>query len=441
MNRQLSRGVEGSRRSEHRARPWSRLPLATIVFVVAVSVALSGCDKPPKFSDLINGKKEEKPAPAPQVAQTQTPTPAPPRREPPKEPEKPKRSPQEAKSEFDTSPPEKRNNQQLIDMAASPDTTDQFNELNLSSANGINDVGMAALPKFEKVEKLTIDGCQYTNGALANIAKMKGLTSLSMHGGPVNDPTHNCDAGMAAIKDMHQLTSLSIESSSITPKGLAHIATMTWLESLNVARTRFNDDNLEMLAPLVNLKELNISYTYVSDNGFRFLLPFTQLEKLRFAKLPIRGDGLLAYSRTKGRPNLRELTMFEIAGLELTGYQGIYNFKKSLEWLDVGQSALTDQRFIDAVIPCTKLECLLVHENPSLGDGGVQQIYKLKNLKRLYFYKNPAVTDASIKALTKLRKMESITINACSVSEKGAKYLKKNLPKECEVVYNYKRVE
>jgi len=439
MTKQFSRGVSGARRSEQRALPWSNTPVSAIVFVVAAFVAISGCDKPPTFSDLIHGKKkEETPAAAPQVAKASTP--APPRHELPKEPAKPTRSPQEAKNEFDTSPPEKRNNQQLIDMAASPDTADQFTELYLSTS-GVNDAGMAVLPKFEKVERLAIDGCGYTNGALANIAKMKSLTSLSMNGGSVADPSHNCDAGLAAIKEMHQLTTLSLESSALTPKGLAHIATMTWLENLNVGRTRFNDDSLEMLAPLVNLKELNISYTHVSDNGFRFLLPFTQLENLKIAHLPIRGDGLLAYAKSKGKPSLRALTAFEIVGLELTGYQGIYSFRKTLEYLDLGQASLTDDRFIQAIIPCTKLEILLVHENPSLGDGGLTQIGRLRNLKRLYFYKNPAVTDMSVKSLAKLRKMESITINACGMTEKGARYLKKSLPKECEVVYNYKKVE
>lgn len=437
MTRQFSRDVKGTRRPEHRARAWSKMSLSAIVFVVAAFVAISGCDKPPTFSELINGKKKaDAPAPPP-VAKTSTPAPA--RQEPPKPPEKPKRAPQEVVAEFNATPAERRNNQQLIELASNPDSADQITELYLSTS-AVNDAGLAVMPKFEKVEKLSIDGCQYTNNALANIAKMKGLTTLSMNGGSVADPSHNCDAGLAAIKEMHQLTSLSIESSALTPKGLAHIATMTWLESLNVARTRFNDDNLEMLAPLVNLKELNISYTYVSDNGFRFLLPFHQMENLKIAKLPIQGDGLLALARAKAMPNLHALTIFENMGLQTQGYQGILLFKKTLDYLDVGQAQLTDDRFIQAVVPCTKLEVLLVHENPTFGDGGLTQIGRLKNLKRLYFFKNPSVTDASIPQLAKLRKAEAITINACGVTEKGALYLKKKL-RNCEVVYNYKKVE
>jgi hypothetical protein len=409
--------------------------------MLATFVALSGCGgKVPTFGELINGKKkEETPAPAPQVAKTSTPAPA--RQEPPKEPEKPKRAPQEVIAEFNATPPEKRNNQQLIELAQSPEATDQFTELYLSTS-GVTDAGLAAMPKFEKVEKLSIDGCQYTNNALANIAKMKSLTTLSMLGGPAADPSRNCDAGLAAIKEMHQLTSLAVESAGLTPKGLEHIATMTWLESLNVAHTRFNDDNLELLAPLVNLKELNISYTNVSDNGFRFLLPFTQLENLKIGHLPIRGEGLKKLSVAKAKPNLRALTVFEIVGMEQPGYEAIYNFRRTLEYLDVGQAALTDERFIKGIVPCTKLEVLLVHENPSFGDAGLSQVSRLKSLKRLYFYKNPGVTDQCVPQIIKLRKsLESITFNATGVTEKGAQYLKKKLRPECVVEYNYKKVE
>ena len=324
-------------------------------------------------------------------------------------------------NEFNTTPSEKRTNQQLIELAASPEATDQFTELALGSS-GVSDAGMAVLSKFDKVEKLAIDGCQYTNNGLASIAKMKSLVSLSMNGGSVADPSHNCDSGLAAIKEMHQLTSLSLDSANITPKGLAHVATMTWLESLNVAHnTRFNDDNLEMLAPLVNLKALNISFTNVSDNGFRFLLPFHQMENLNIARLPVIGQGLRGLAQSKAMPNLRgaDDAQHQLARFDrIPGHLRVQ--EKTLERLDIGMSKLTDDRFVQAIVPCTKLEVLLLHENPGLGDGGISQIGRLKNLKRLFFYKNPGVTDASINYLAKLRKLESITINASGVTLKGA---------------------
>jgi hypothetical protein len=434
MTNNISRGVPESQSSARRTNPWFGTSLTVITVVLATIMSLSGCDKPPTFSELINGKKKEAPPTAPPpVAKSSTPTPP---AEPAKPPEKPKRAPQEVLAEYNSTPYNQHTDAQIRELASTPEAADQITEIYVASSP-VSDAGMAFFPKFEHVEKLTVDNCQFTNAALANVAKMKSLTSFSMGGAVMREP---CDAGLASIKEMHQLTSLSLDSTNVTPKGLEHVAQMEWLESLNVAHTRFNDDNLKILAPLKNLKSLNIAFTMVSDNGFEGLLPFHELETLNIARTPIRGEGFKELGRRKAFPNLRNLVMFSIAGLELSGYEGIYSFRQTLESLDIGQSALTDDRFTNAITKCPKLETLLVHENPGLTDAGISQIFRLKSLKKLYFYKNPGISDGSLPWLAKLRKLESLTMNATSVSENGARALKKKM-KTCEIVYNYKKIE
>ena len=434
MTKNISRGVPGSQSSARRTNPCSGTSLTVITVVLAAIISLSGCDKPPTFSELINGKKKEAPPTAPPVAKSSTPTPPP--AQPAKPPEKPKRAPQEVLAEYNATPYNQHTDAQIRELASLPEAADQITELYVASSP-VSDGGMALFPKFEHVEKLTIDNCQISNAALASISKMKGLTSFSMGGAVMREP---CDAGLASIKEMHQLVSLNLDSTNITPKGLEHVAQMEWLESLNVAHTRFNDDNLKILAPLKNLKALNISFTTVGDSGFAGLLPFHELETLNIARLPIRGEGLKELGHRKAFPNLRNLYMFSIAGLELSGYEGIYSFRQTLEALDVGQSALTDDRFVNAIAKCTKLETLLVHDNPGLSDAGMSQVIKLRNLKKLYFYKNPGITDGSLQWFAKLRKLESLTMNVTGVSERGARALKKKM-KNCEIVYNDKKIE
>ena len=143
-------------------------------------VLLCGCEKPPTFSELINGKKKEPPAPTP-VAKG----PSEPARkvELPKPPEKPKRDrrrrclPNSIRCR-----PEKHTNEQLVELASLPEAADQFTVMDLTQS-GVNDAGLAVLPKFEHVEKLYLDNCQYGNAGLASVAKMKSLTSLSINGG------------------------------------------------------------------------------------------------------------------------------------------------------------------------------------------------------------------------------------------------------------------
>ena len=433
MTKNTIRHVPKARPCGGRPHLWFGFPVRAMPIVLAALVGLAGCGKPPTWNELVNGKQKETP-PAPTVAKATIQTPAPVL--PPKAPEKPKRLAQEVIAEFNATPSERRTDAQLIELASNPEAADQFTVLNLNSS-GVSG-GMAVLPKFEHVETLLINNCQYGNGALANIAKMKSLTTLSMNGGVLREP--NCDTGLAAIKEMHQLTSLSLEGANVTPAGLAHIATMVWLESLNVARTRFNDDNLKILAPLVNLKELNISFTTVSDNGFQYLLPFHELETLKIATVPIRGEGLKELGRLGAFPKLRNLVMFGNAHLELTAYEGVYSFRKSLESLDVGAAVLDDNRFLNAVAPLSKLERLLVQENPTLSDAAMKGLPKLRKLKTLYFWKNPGIGDGSLPQMAKLKSLENLTIDLTSCSEAGVHQLKKRL-KNCEISFNGKKIE
>jgi hypothetical protein len=423
--------------SAPRRQRWSGVSLTALALLVTALVGLAGCDKPPTFSELLNGKKKEEPAPPPPPKVVQAPSTPAPVVQAPKEPEKPKRAPQEVIAEFNSTPPQKHTDAQIIELASTPEAADQYTELNLNNS-GVSNAGLAALSKFDKVEKLNIDNCPFTNAGLANVAKMKNLTSLSMNGGVLKESS--CDQGLASIKEMHQLTSLSLESANVTPKGLAEIAQMTWLESLNVARTRFNGDNLQMLAPLVNLKELNISYTMVGDSAFEYLLPFNQLETLKIAQIPLKGTGLKELAHRNGCPLLRNLVMFGNDQLDRSGYEGIYGYRKTLESLDVGLAALTNERF-EAILGCTKMERLLVHDNKALSDDAMVHLPKLRKLKTLYFWKNPGISDASLPYFLKLnRSLENLTLNVTNCTENGVRQLKRKM-KNCQIEFNYKKIE
>jgi len=438
MTSSTFRDVQNALPASGRPKAWSLVAIATLGVATAF-VGLAGCDKLPTASELINGKKKE--APPPPTA-AKTPAETQPAAPPPKAPEPPKKTPQEVLAEFRATPTERRTDAQLRELASTSDATDQFTELNLSFS-GVGDKGMAVLPKFERVEKLSIDGCHYGNDALADVAKMKNLTSLSMVGGAINDP--GCDKALSYVKEMHQLTSLTVQHANFTQEGLNKLGDMAGLETLNVAETRFNDENLKALAPLTNLKELNLSHTGISDAGFRYLLPFRELEVLKIAGLAdqyaiFRGPGLKELGRRKGLPKLRVLIMYNNPNILLSAYEGIYFYRQTLETLDVGNAALDDDRFIHVVATLGKLETLTVHQNPGLTDNGLVALPKLKKLKRLFFQENRGVSDRSLPQFAKLRSLESLTLDSTNCTEAGVRQLKKKL-KNCEISYNGKKIE
>jgi len=440
MTSSTFRDVQRALPASGRPKAWSPVAIATLVVVVAAVVGLAGCDKLPTASELINGKKKETPPP-PKVASTpvQTPSAAPP---PQKPPEPPKKTPQELITQFNATPSQQRTDGQLGELVRMPEAIDQFTEMNLNGS-GVTDAGMAVLPKFERVEKLSIDGCQYTNDALANVAKMKNLTSLSMLGGAVKE--QGSDKGIAYIKDMHQLTSLSVERAKFTIAGFSSIGEMVWLESLNVSGTPFADEQLKALSGLTNLKDLNISRTAVTDAGFAYLLPFRELEVLNIGGLSatyatFHGQGLKELGRRGGLPKLRVLGMYNNPNLSVAAYEGLLFFRRSLESLDAGDAGIDDFRFINAVAPLGKLEVLLVHRNPNLTDGGMVALPKLKKLKRLYFSENTGITDRSLAPMAKLKSLESLSLDKTSCTEGGVRQLKKKL-KNCDISLNGKKIE
>jgi hypothetical protein len=178
----------------------------------------------------------------------------------------------------------------------------------------------------------------------------------------------------------------------------------------------------------------------VSDNGFEHLLPFKQLESLRIGDMAISGAGLMEVATRGTLSNLRLLSVSGDKSLDTTGYQGIYLLRKSLETLDLGAAQLSDERFVKSISTLSKLEKLLVHENPGLTDASMVALPKLKKLKILYFWKNPGISNNSLPQMAKLKNLENLEIDITGCTEEGARELKRRL-KNCQVTFNYKKLD
>jgi hypothetical protein len=419
------------------------LPTLSNVFVAAVLttalLGIAGCEKVPTWSELVNGKKKEAAAPAAPVAQQPTAPAAP--KAAPKPPAPPKmKTAQEALAEFTSTPTYRRTDQQLADLAAHPEAADQITMIELQGST-VSDAGLAALPKFDHVEKLNVSRVNYSSEGMSNIAKMKGVTSLWMFGGAAKDK--NSDAALAHVKEMKQLIELRVDASKISPAGIAQIAQMTGLEVLSLnGISQFTDEHLALLAPLVNLKYLDLSGSYVTDNGLKYLLPFTELETLKMSKmLGMRGRGFRELIMRKGLPKLRDLSVYDNPYLQIEFYEGISHLGRTLEILDVGSANCTNEVFAGAIPPLQKLTTLSVHQNEALSDPGIMQgLSKSRRLKSIYFEHNSLVSDASLATFAKLKSLESLTLVTTACTLGGVTKLKNKL-KNCRINYNGKMIE
>jgi internalin A len=411
--------------------------MQTVVASLAAAAifGLAGCEKPPTFSELIHGKKQEAPAkPAPVVQQTQ-PTQAAPKPAP-QVVEAPKRTAQEALAQFNSTPTYKRTDQQLAELASLPEARDQITSLQLQGST-VSDAGLAQLPKFDHVEKLNISTLNYSSAGTASVAKMKNVTALWMSRGAQRDK--NSDAAVANLTQMKQLTELYVDQAKFSTAGIAEIAKMTQLEKLSVSMiSQFTDEHLQMLAPLVNLKHLDLTASYVSDDGVKYLLPFTELEFLGMAKMQaVRGRGLKELIiNKKGLRKLTSLSVYDNPYLGIEAYEGISHLK-SLMALDAGAANVTNNVFVNAMPPLKNLEALSVHDNDALGDDAMSVLPKLKKLKSLYFANNKLISDQSLPFFAKTKSLEALTLVQTSCSPSGVEKLKSKL-KNCKINFNGK---
>jgi Leucine-rich repeat (LRR) protein len=408
-------------------------------FAVAALFALVGCEKIPTWSELVGGKKKDAAPAAPPVAKADTPKAEAPQPAP-QAPEPPKKTAQEAIAQFSSTPTYRRTNAQLAELAALPEARDQITALELQGSS-VDEAGFAELPKFDKVERLNISMMNYSSGALANVAKMKGVTAIAMWRGPQKEK--NCDAGLAQLKPMKQLTELYIDQSKITPAGIAEIAQMTQLEKLSVAMvSAFTDEHLQMLAPLVNLKYLDLTNSLVTDDGLQHVTAFPELETLKIGKMHgVRGKGLLELGKKKALRNLHFLSIYDNPYMTIEAYMGISRLP-SITILDVGSANCTNAAFEGAMPALKNLEVLSVHQNEHLNDEAIlQALPKMRKLKSLYFQGNRLISDASMPAFAKCKTLEALTLLQTLCTEDACKKLKTKFLKNCKINLNGKMID
>ena len=82
-----------------------------------------------------------------------------------------------------------------------------------------------------------------------------------------------------------------------------------------------------------------------------------------------------------------------------------------------------------------------MHENPGLTDGAMTALPKLKKLKVALFLEE-SLGSATLRCLRwpKSKSLENLTLTSRAARKRGARKLKRRL-KNCEIIFNYKKIE
>jgi hypothetical protein len=100
------------------------------------------------------------------------------------------------------------------------------------------------------------------------------------------------DAGLAHLRGLPQLRSLSLDSTSVTDAGLVHLRFLPELAELNLANTEITDAGLEYVGACAQLEDLDLSGTRVTDAGLVHLQSFRHLKTLRLNPTAVTEDGV-----------------------------------------------------------------------------------------------------------------------------------------------------
>jgi hypothetical protein len=233
--------------------------------------------------------------------------------------------------------------------------------------------------------------------ALAAVPRGVGLN--------LNEHKNISDAGIASLKDMPNLVSLSISGTKVTPKCLETVKTLKGLVYLSMNCKDLTDADLAQLGGLTNLQVLSIYNDKLTENGLAGLAGLTAMRQ--FHACPSLGDA--------GVGHIKGWSKLEVLALQAEGLQGENVTDATVARLK-GFPELRELRL----------------EAPQISDAALADLGGLSKLEKLEFSRCFKLTDAGLPKLKGLTSLKRLEFGNTKVTEAGVAELKKALP-ACEI--------
>ena len=320
----------------------------------------------------------------------------------------------------------------------------KFDAVNLNLCDNVTDKSVAHIAKtLPGLRKLYLSSPKITDEAFKHIAKLKKLEALSI---AKADCTKD---GVALIRDLTQLKSLSLYNKSLDSKITESLKNLTNLEELSGDFLRvLDDDGLINLGGMTKMRTLSFgsSKAKFTDKGLASIGKMTDLERLRVEGKQITDKGVASLSALT---KLKELTLYGTNGITDKGVAHLGSLK-SLEDLQIlygnsridgpGLESLKSLKSLKSfscrrlgnkgmkyIGKIKQLEELSLSECRDIDDEGMASIADLTNLKELSI-SYTSVSDKGLVHLRGLKKLETLYTDRSKVTEKGRKELKSHLP-------------
>jgi len=259
------------------------------------------------------------------------------------------------------------------------------------------DKGLSNLKDISDLSQLTILGEVISRDGLAQLKGLATVRSMFLIG--VNDEQ------LARMQLPATLEHLQLEHETYTDAGLAHVAGLTKLKNLSLTQSKVSDDGL---APLMDLKELTslslVQCPNVSGRGLGALAKLTSLDALTVYAAPLSDDGVVQLGKLAG---LRIISL-ECSKVTAAGFAPLANLKKA-EVIQLSRATMFDDAASKYLVGLSQLRDLAIYD-ARLSDVGLESLAGLTKLMALQVFNDESVRDqftdkglAQLSRLTDLR--------------------------------------
>ena len=248
------------------------------------------------------------------------------------------------------------------------------------------------------------------------------------------------DSMLPHLRQLKNLTKLSLFDQRITDEGLQYLGEITTLVKLNFGRCdEITDDGLQHLAQLKNLTKLNVEGCHkITDNGIQIVGDLKNM-----TKLDLDGCSKITDHGLQHLPQLKKLThlsLEECNKITDSGLQHLGQMKK-LTKLDLRRCKITDNG-LQHFAQLKKLAKLNLLGCDKISDKGLYHLAQLKDMTWLTLGGCNHITDNGMQIVGGLKNMTKLDLRSCKITDSGLQHLAQlsNLTKldlqRCEITDN-----
>lgn len=302
----------------------------------------------------------------------------------------------------------------------------------IASGPGVNDEAMAQLAGHLNLSVLTFEKrSSVTDAGIELIKDLPNLTDISLERSEITDEslkhlsesktilriraprTKLTDAGVMHLVNAPQLQLLDVlECTGISDACLPAVGQLTNLRNFRAYGRQITNEGMPHLANLKNLAALGLQYANVNDEGLAQLSGLVNLKEVNLYGTYITDASVetLAGFPKLAKARLRDTS---IRGQNAAGFAEM----QAMRDLDLSESPVQD----DAMAPIGKISGLqkLNLWNAEVTDAGVAELKGLTNLVDLNLENLWDITDESLEVVAGFPKLKTLNVGGTSVSDEG----------------------